>query len=50
MAEESSVPQSSALEQWLEHEFAQALGGAHVIEQLRKDLHARYADGTPVQA
>jgi hypothetical protein len=49
MAEESSVPQSSALEQWLEHEFAQALGGAHVIEQLRKDLHARYADDPAVR-
>jgi hypothetical protein len=48
MAEEADTPQSSTLEQWLEHEFEQALGGEHLIEQLRQDLHERYADdGAP---
>src|SRR5262245_33604464 len=39
MAEQDAVSQSSILEQWIEHEFEQALGGEHIIEQLRRDLH-----------
>jgi hypothetical protein len=49
MAEEATTPQSSTLEQWLEHEFEQALGGEHLIEQLRHDLHERYADDPAVR-
>jgi hypothetical protein len=49
MAEETTEQQSSALEQWLTREFAQALGGEHLIEQLRKDLHERYADDPAVR-
>jgi len=49
MAEEHPAPQSSAIEQWLEQEFEQALGGEHIIEQLRKDLHERYADDPAVR-
>jgi hypothetical protein len=48
MAETATGPQASTLEQWLVHEFEHALGGAHIIEQLRKDLHARYADDPAV--
>ena len=49
MAEEAAVPQSATIEQWLEQEFEQALGGEHIIEQLRKDLHERYADDPAVR-
>ena len=49
MAEKDTVPQSSTLEQWIEHEFEQALGGEHIIEQLRRDLHERYADDPAVR-
>jgi hypothetical protein len=49
MANEATAPQSSTIEQWLEHEFEQAIGGDHIIEQLRKDLHERYADDPAVR-
>jgi len=49
MTEEHTAQQSSTLEQWLEREFEQALGGEHIIEQLRKTLHERYADDPAVR-
>jgi len=49
MAEQTTGQPSSPLEQWLVHEFEQALGGEHIIEQLRKDLHERYADDPAVR-
>ena len=49
MAEHATEPHPSTIEQWLTHEFDHALGGAHMIEQLRKDLHQRYADDPAVR-
>jgi hypothetical protein len=49
MAEEGTAQHTSALEQWLTREFEQVLGGAHIIEQLREDLHKRYADDPAVR-
>ena len=49
MAEQAPAPHASALEQWLTREFEQALGGDHIIEQLRADLHKRYADDPAVR-
>ena len=40
----------SILEQWIEREFEQAVGGLHTIEQLRQSLHERYADNPKVRA
>jgi hypothetical protein len=39
MAEHTTEQHQSTIEQWLTREFEQALGGDHMIEQLRKDLH-----------
>jgi hypothetical protein len=49
MAEQATTQHASVLEQWLTREFEQALGGAHIIEQLREDLHKRYADDPAVR-
>ena len=49
MAEHTTEQHQSTIEQWLTREFEQALGGEHMIEQLRKDLHQRYADDPAVR-
>jgi hypothetical protein len=49
MAERHAEQQPSKLEQWLEQEFEQAIGGEHIIERLRKTLHERYADDPAVR-
>ena len=49
MAEPATTQHTSVLEQWLTREFEQALGGEHIIEQLRTDLHKRYRDDLAVR-